>query len=363
MASTPSPTPHDLPQQRGDDGTPSSAEGPSALLHSMLRNKPADEGLILPNEPHATRWDTNLEHITLAEADWRHSGWRADRLRTWNGLLATNANPQRLKAFANCGSAAMVQVAFDQETGKPHYRLTCTHCHDRMCVPCATARAATVAGNLYAATHDREVRFVTLTLKCQSVPLVAQVDRLYRSFAALRRRKFWKANVAGGAACCEVKIGANSGAWHVHLHCLVQTRWLAQRELSAEWHAVTGDSYIVDVRPIDRDGQRIRYVAKYAAKGCGPDVIRDPDRLQEFLLAMKGRRLCLTFGTWRGIPLEQREPDQADWQPLMRLSELIARAAAGDDEARVILRKLEHPASDSTPVQEDPQLFFGVDSS
>lgn len=65
----------------------------------------------------------------------------------------------------------------------------------------------------------------------------------------------------------ELKRGRDSGLWHPHLHAML----LCDREpdpnaIAQEWHAITGDSFIVDVRP---------FHCVDALKSTDPDDIAD----------------------------------------------------------------------------------------
>ena len=52
----------------------------------------------------------------------------------------------------------------------------------------------------------------------------------------------------------EIKRGQGSGLWHPHLHMIAGREVEPDAEmLSREWHEITGDSFIVDVRPISQD--------------------------------------------------------------------------------------------------------------
>jgi hypothetical protein len=210
-----------------------------------------------------------------------------------------------------------VEINPDSSPNQPQLldvRLRADYCHDRFCVPCARARAACISAALLDRIGTQTVRFVTFTLRCNFLSLRERLDRLYTSFNLLRRRSFWKANVTGGAAFCEVKLGSTPGNWHVHLHCLVVGRWMEQKQLVHEWHAVTGDSVIVWIEAATGRDHVIRYVSKYVSQGATKEVYDNPDTLDEMLLALKGRRLCTTFGSWRGTVLKPTAPSSSGWQ-------------------------------------------------
>jgi hypothetical protein len=259
--------------------------------------------------------------------------------------VRTAQSQRRQDAFANCGGSLYGWKRKDNTD----VRLTADHCHDRFCVPCQTARARVIAAAAEGLIREHETRFVTLTLRASNTPLRDQLDRLYRSFAVLRRRGWWRSNVVGGAAFLEVKVGKNSGLWHPHLHILVEGSYLNQRQLSTEWYAVTGDSFVVDVRECSDPEGRARYVTKYVTKPASADVFEHTDRLDEFVCAMKGRRLCFTFGTWRGVQLDPHAPPDGEWEVIGKLDVLVRRALDGDGASRrwceALLRR--YPTLDS----------------
>lgn len=239
--------------------------------------------------------------------------------------MRTGQSENRLHAFANCGSALYVAV----ESGTGVARLTANCCHDRFCVACGRTKSAVIVAATKGLIGRQTTRFLTLTLRASNTPLVDQLNRLTRDFTVLRRRAFWRDHVTGGAAFLEVKVGATSGRWHPHLHVLVTGDFISQKRLSEEWYAVTGDSFIVDVRECSDPDGRARYVAKYVTKPADSSVFKDPKLLDEFLVSMKGRRLCNTFGAWRGTPLDPSAPEDGEWKTAGSLETVMTRASGG----------------------------------
>lgn len=242
----------------------------------------------------------------------------------------------RLNRFAQCGSALYTQVEVHEGTA----RLTCNSCRDRFCTPCGNARARIITSALDSVMKGKTTRFVTLTQRASDTPLADQIDRLYRNFSVLRRRTWWRDHAEGGAAFLEVKLGQNSGLWHPHLHIILQGTYLPQAELSAEWHAVTGDSFIVHVGDCRDSTARARYVTKYVTKPATSEVFQDAAKLAEMLQAMKGRRLCLTFGSWRGTPLDPDEAPAGEWKHAGTLEQVMHRAVSGCLVSLGILQQL-----------------------
>ncbi len=274
----------------------------------------------------------SIPSIDPEESCFRHQCWAADRRRVYNALCRTNQGERRTQAFADCGSGLWLQ---HDGSGLV---LTCNHCHDRLCLVCQLSRRARLVEAILVAMVDakKPVRFVTLTLKHNHTPLADQLDRLYRSFKVLRRRPLWKNAVTGGAMFLEVKVGADN-LWHPHLHILCETDWLDQVALCKDWYAVTGDSFRCDVRPVPDAKRRAEYVTKYATKPCDFSVLHFPERLDEFVVAIKGRRLYQPFGSWTALlPKDSDETPKVKLKPLGSVYTLASNAAAGDPDAQCL---------------------------
>lgn len=274
----------------------------------------------------------DVPHASPAEILWRHSGWAVRRAKIDAAMVRIMTPAQRQNRFRQCGAQAWVEKHIDGSL-----RVVSFQCGDRLCEACGRARSTRIAGVLAQQIQARPHRFVTLTLQHSQMPLTQQIQRLYQCFVNLRRSVTWKSHVVGGAAFCEIKRSSNTGKWHVHLHLLVEGSYLPQRELSAAWHVATGDSRIVDIRAVPSAKDVARYVSKYVTKPIDSSVYADPDALDEAIVALRGRRLCTTFGSWRGIELSPEKPTEEGWSALARMDVLRQRAALGDDDARRIV--------------------------
>lgn len=277
---------------------------------------------------------------------FRHSGWQDDRKRVAEALARTDQPEHRTEAFSDCGQEAYVLRNVDDPS---QYRIVGSGCRDRFCLPCATERSYVIANNVIDLIAHKEIRFLTLTIKTDSEPLTESLDKLYRSFQALRRRAIWTRNVFGGVAFLELKRSTKSHRWHPHLHCLIEGRWIEQRKLSSVWHTITGDSFVVDIRRPASNDTVARYVTKYASKPFNNSFVRQPPLLDEAILAMRGRKLCITFGRWRG-KLLTATPREGTWQHVGSLERIITKAASGNIEARAIMEALTN--ADLTPIYE-----------
>jgi hypothetical protein len=110
--------------------------------------------------------------------------------------------------------------------------------------------------------------------------------------------------VEGAVWSYEVKRGKNSGAWHPHLHMIALAENAPdQAALSAEWHNITGDSFIVDVRPISQEDPVSGFVEvfKYAVKFSD----QSPEDTVHAWQTLAGKRLLDSSGCFRGVKVPE----------------------------------------------------------
>ena len=115
-----------------------------------------------------------------------------------------------------------------------------------------------------------------------------------------RRRGSVLDDVAGAVWSYEIKRGNGSGLWHPHLHMIaLAENQPDQVELAREWQAITGDSFIVDVRPISSDDPASGFIEvfKYAVKFSDQPPA---DTLHAFQ-TLRGKRLLASSGCFRGV--------------------------------------------------------------
>lgn len=268
--------------------------------------------------------------------DFRHSGWKHNRQLIAASLHRTHQSWSRQKSFCYCGSYAIVLRSLDDPN---KYRLAGSTCHDRFCVPCATERSYMISTNVLDVAKDKQIRFLTLTIKTTNEPLSHSLDKIYRSFATLRRRLFWQQRVTGGVAFLENKWSDKGQRWHPHFHCLIEGSWIDRKLIQKAWREITGDSYIIDIRMPKSERQVIQYITKYASKPLNNTFLNHANLLDEAVLALRGRKLALTFGSWRGVLL-WNPPDTSGWEFVTSLNTLIETAANGDTRSHDILAAL-----------------------
>lgn len=277
--------------------------------------------------PHAPYGPFDVRPADKCETHFRHDGWKVTRERVAAALQRICVPMARQERFNHCGSGCVIEVC--GVSGRA--RAVSNHCHDRFCKPCGDQRSRLIAANLERHLDQREARFITLTLKHNPSRLCDQVERLMTCFRRLREWVGWEECVKGGAAFLEVKLARDNRTWHPHLHIIAEGSYLAHHRLSEKWLSITGDSSIVDIRFVRDPGEVVRYVAKYASKPLDSTLFRSPDHLDEAMLALRGKRLCNTFGSWRGLKLEERPEDPGSWTPVCSLVNL--RRAVADGEA------------------------------
>jgi len=279
--------------------------------------------------------------------NFRHSGWAADRTRVYDALRRTGQSGGRLHDFTECGKHAYV---FQSLQDPDLFTLGGSCCHDRFCMPCGRERSRVIATNIKIKTEGKAARFLSLTLKSHTESLQDLLAKLTQDFTSLRRTKLWRKRVTGGVAFLEIKWIAQTQRWHPHMHCLVQGRYIPQQELSRTWLKITGTSKIVDIRIATDDKHVTHYICKYASKPLDHTVVLDADRLDEAVVALKGKRLCMTFGTWRGYKLTE-PPESGTWVQLGTLDEIIGLAETGDANAEAALTalRIEYARSGRAP--------------
>lgn len=260
----------------------------------------------------------------------------------------------RRERFAACGASCCVEWHPEER----RYRTVGFYCGDRLCKPCGRARAARGRRAIAALVGTDPARLITITQQAKDEDLADALNRLYESFKRLRRSRIWLDAVVGGVAVCEIKRGARSGWWHVHLHCLAVGSYLGQRELSEAWRQASGGSFIVDVRAIRDPEKGIGYVCKYLSKGFDSSCYSSHSDLCELVVALRGRRLLIAFGSWYGRVGSVETDDAGGWELVGGLGFLLSAAARGDEHAGRVIFALQQQqkdgrSSEGLPVVDD----------
>jgi hypothetical protein len=146
-------------------------------------------------------------------------------------------------------------------------------------------------------------KHVVLTTRNTDTITKEHVAAIRSAFTRLRRMKA-TAGWRGGFYSLEV---TNEGrGWHLHIHALVDCRWIDARELSLMWDKATrGHGCIVKVKDC-RSKAYLQEVTKYAVKGTELAKWSAAD-VAAFVTAFTGVRTFGVFGVLHGLRTKWRE--------------------------------------------------------
>lgn len=133
----------------------------------------------------------------------------------------------------------------------------------------------------------------------------------------LTRRRYFNAGIRGApyTELCKVQgavytleLTNKGNGWHPHCHMIALcASEPSQEALSAEWKGITGDSFIVDCRPITGDpAEGFMEVFKYAVKFSDLTLVDNWHAAQ----VLKGKRLLNSFGLFRGVVIPESLLDE-----------------------------------------------------
>jgi hypothetical protein len=216
---------------------------------------------------------------------------------------------KQLQRLRQCGDYLVFRHYWTVDQVKLHgARLCCQHL---LCPLCAIRRGAKALKAyldrwevIQAEKPALRPFLVTLTVK-DGPDLAERFQHLKTAQRELwmrkhRRRGSVLDDVAGAVWSYEIKRGKGSGLWHPHLHMIALAEVQPdQLELSREWQAITGDSFIVDVRPISSEDPASGFIEvfKYAVKFSDQPPA---DTLHAFQ-TLRGKRLLEPSGCFRGV--------------------------------------------------------------
>ena len=160
---------------------------------------------------------------------------------------------------------------------------------------------------------------ITLTAK-NGFDLKERANHLINSFRKMQSyRRDWLKKGRGFNELCkldgavfsyETTYNEDSG-WHFHLHAVgLLNDYIDVKKLSAEWLAITGDSFIVDVRKIQGDSEQemaeaFCEVFKYALKFSDLSLALNLKAYKK----LKGMKLQGSFGSFRGVKVPETMTD------------------------------------------------------
>lgn len=252
----------------------------------------------------------------LAKRLSRYGSARENALQ-FRDFLRSVSEDKLADALGDCGNYATFRDYFT--VGQIRLSHFCTCKKHLICQLCAIRRGAK-AIRVYLArvkalmASDALLRpyMVTLTTK-NGADLGERFKHLHGCLRAYHKRRSGQRQKGevrkASAAVWAYEVTNKGNGWHPHVHAI----WLCREapdpfKLSAEWHALTGDSFIVDVRPVDMSDPVSGFceVFKYALKFSD---LSDHDRLTAYR-TLKGKRLQASFGDLRGLDVEPSDADE-----------------------------------------------------
>lgn len=222
-----------------------------------------------------------------------------------------------------------------KETGK--VKVVANSCRLRWCPVCAEAKQLRIRDAVSKWLRSvTKPRFITLTCSHSANGLDVQIQHLYKSFRLLRTHKGITRKIRGGIWFFQLKLGKRDHCWHPHLHVLVDSDYINQKELSLEWMATTGNSFIVDIRAVKDPGKVADYVSRYCAKPCRMSDFEEDNR-HTIATVLHGKRLCGAFGSGRKCSFKTTRPeDFAKWQRLGLWHNIIPNRFYNDLYRRIV---------------------------
>lgn len=230
----------------------------------------------------------------------------------------------------NCGSYLVFRHYFTIDQVKLHGAFLCRK--HLLCPLCAIRRGAKALAAylqrweiIKAENPLLNAYLVTLTVK-DGPDLKERHGHLHKAQKELWKRKgrvYETAldGVVGAVWSYEVKRGKGSRSWHPHIHMIAIAGNIPdQAALSREWHEITGDSFIVDVRPINAEDPASGFIEvfKYAVKFAE----QVPADTVQAWATLAGKRLLASAGRFRGVVVPESlldDPEGLDGLPFVEL--------------------------------------------
>ena len=149
----------------------------------------------------------------------------------------------------------------------------------------------------------KDPRFLTLTFKSKHHLTPEWRRSQFKALRSFLKNRWVKERIGGGVWAWEVTYNQRLKMWHPHFHILFDGAFMKQGDIRRIWKEITGDSFIVDIRPITGEGEDaklggLRETVKYITKAVA--FAEDEVLLEEFLTATKGMRRIGLFGKAQG---------------------------------------------------------------
>lgn len=286
----------------------------------MAKKKTPVGASILADEAHTGVDEAELlgERLTRYGQAHARTLLMLDHLRGAPSAEATKAAAR----LATCGNYLHFREYFTVGKVRLH---SAQFCKQHLICPLCAIRRGAKALSVYLARweviradhHDLRPYLITLTIKNGS-DLSERQKHLTGSIRKLmERRRNFNAGVARApwTELCKVEgavytleLTNKGNDWHPHCHMIALAASApSQSAISFEWLKITGDSMIVDVRPILGDpADGFMEVFKYAVKFSDLSLADNWEAAQ----VLKGKRLLNSFGLFRGVDVPESLLDE-----------------------------------------------------
>lgn len=295
-----------------------------ALL-ANLRDPPSSVHTIETSCRNSTRRE---ERSSLPTMDSLRSPESQDQQHSYRGYLLKPRMESYIRAleiyadvdgsfagkFSTRLQACRRYAWFVQSSITKKLRVQSSRCKLRWCPICrdVSRMIVTTAVNEWLLIQ-KYPKMITLTLKHNDDPLQVQIKHLYKSFLTLRRRAYFQRLITGGVWFFQLKFNERAQQWHPHIHCLVAGNFLPHARLKSLWLKITGDSNVVDIRPVKDLESCSNEVARYATSPADITAV-NLQRALEIHYATKHRRICGSWGSAKSLVLRPKPlDDTGEW--------------------------------------------------
>ena len=287
--------------------------------------------------------------------------------------MAESTKHQAMAAKVHgCGDYLLFRHFFTVDKVKLHAAQFCKK--PLLCPLCAIRRGAKALAAYLARWEAIKAQrpklqpfLVTLTVK-DGPDLAERFKHLHKCQHELWKRKHRGRGsvldgVEGAVWSYEVKRGKGSGVWHPHLHMIALCEIPPDAEtLSREWHQITGDSFIVDVRPISQDDPVSGFIEvfKYAVKFSD----QEPADTVHAWETLRGKRLLASSGCFRGVDVPDDLTDDATDVAGLPFMDMLYRYTKAGYSLELVMqgqetaRKAPKTARDSYPMTDERRGLY-----
>ena len=188
--------------------------------------------------------------------------------------------------------------------GKDEWYRTCRECRDvktffyrcslKFCPRCnwriARRRSEIIK---YWSLLVKQPKHVVLTSRNSESITRDTLRMVMKSFGKLRRHKEWRLATGG---CVSMEVTNENRGWHVHLHILVDSRWIDASSLSIKWGQLVGQNFAIVKVQDCRQREYLNEVTKYVVKAS--QMAKWPaEEIAAFIGAIRGVKFFAPFGS------------------------------------------------------------------